>query len=190
MWQIRTPRPARLIVGMLACDEHVIDVSTRMLEKQFGPIDLKSQIWPFSHTEYYEPQMGSQILRRFISHARLVRPDQLAQIKLMTNDLEQQLAKDLSLPLPRPVNLDPGLIETSRLTLATTKDYCHRIYIGSGIYAEVTLIFSKGAWLPMPYTYPDYRQGHYHTFFSSVRQRLVEQLRDDDAEDLGGDPVL
>ncbi|MHC4620550.1 MAG: DUF4416 family protein, partial [Planctomycetota bacterium] len=79
--------------------------------------------------------------------------------------------------LPRPVNLDPGIIEPSKLILATTKNYSHRIYIGNRMYAEVTLIFDKGRWRPFDYTYPDYRQQCYFDFFDKVRNRLVEQLR-------------
>jgi len=80
--------------------------------------------------------------------------------------------------LPRPVNLDPGIIEPSKLVLATTKNYAHRIYIGKKIYAEVTLIFEKGRWRPLEYTYPDYTQQVYLDFFARVRARLLEQLRD------------
>jgi hypothetical protein len=79
--------------------------------------------------------------------------------------------------LPRPVNLDPGIIEPSKLVLATTKNYSHRIYIGHKMFAEVTLIYEKGAWRHFDYTYPDYRQPGYHDFFTKVRNRLLEQLK-------------
>ncbi|MHC4074906.1 MAG: DUF4416 family protein, partial [Planctomycetota bacterium] len=86
-------------------------------------------------------------------------------------------AKKLDSICPRPINFDPGIIEPSKLILATTKNYSHRIYIGKKMYAEVTLIFDKGAWQPLPYTYPDYRQQCYFDFFEKVRKRLVEQLK-------------
>jgi hypothetical protein len=79
--------------------------------------------------------------------------------------------------VPRPVNLDPGLIEASKLVLATTKNYSHRIYIGNKMYAEVTLIYEKGDWRHFEWTYPDYRQKSYQEFFSKVRNRLLEQLK-------------
>ena len=77
----------------------------------------------------------------------------------------------------RPGIVDPGIIEPSKLILATTKNYAHRVYIGMRMYAEVTLIFDKGDWRALPYTYPDYRRREYHDFFSKVRDRLVQQLR-------------
>jgi len=83
----------------------------------------------------------------------------------------------LAAGLPRPVNLDPGLIEPSKLVLVTTKNYSHRIYIGKKMYAEVTLIFDKGHWQSLPYTYPDYKQQCYFDFFEKVRTKLLEQLK-------------
>jgi hypothetical protein len=112
-----------------------------------------------------------------LSIEKLIDPGRLAKIKLRTNKLEQKLAKVLSIPLPRPVNLDPGIIEPSKLVLATTKNYSHRIYIGREMYAEVTLVFDKGSWKPLDHTYPDYRQQCYFDFFEKVRTRLLEQLK-------------
>jgi hypothetical protein len=78
---------------------------------------------------------------------------------------------------PRPVNIDPGVIEPSKLILATTKNFSHRIYIGDRMYAELTLSFIKGLWKSFDYTFPDFKQNTYHDFLSKVRDRLVEQLR-------------
>jgi hypothetical protein len=131
----------------------------------------------FDKTDYYKDETGENILRQFVSTERLIAPALLAKIKHRTNKLEQKLAAKLALPLPRPVNLDPGIIEPSKLILATTKNYSHRIYIGKKMYAEVTLIFDKASWRPLDYTYPDYRQQCYFDFFDKVRKRLLEQLK-------------
>ena len=61
--------------------------------------------------------------------------------------------------------------------LVSTKDYSHRVYLGRGIYAEVTLQYEGGSWRSFPWSYPDYRGSSYHDFFSQVRKRLLEQLR-------------
>ena len=83
----------------------------------------------------------------------------------------------LALNVPRPINLDPGIIEPSKLILASTKNFSHRIYIGKKIYAEVTLLFHKGQWKTSDYTFPDYKQQKYFDFFDKVRKKLVEQTR-------------
>jgi len=177
MWQLKEPEPVKLIIGILAADKNCLDAAVEEIAGGFGEIDFTSDVWPFTQTDYYKEQTGGNILRRFVSIAGLIDPGELADIKHKTNVIEQKLAKKLNVNLPRPVNLDPGLIEPSKLVLATTKNYSHRIYIGKNMYAEVTLIYDKGKWLLMPYTYPDYQQPCYHIFFSKVRGRLLEQLK-------------
>ena len=177
MWQLKQPNPVKLIIGILAADNRCLDCAIREIENCFGKIDLRSDAWPFTQTDYYKEQTGQNILRQFISIEKLVDPGLLADIKHKSNKLEQGLASTLAVDLPRPVNLDPGIIEPSKLVLATTKNYSHRIYIGNFMYAEVTLVYDKGSWQPFSYTYPDYRLGCYHQFFSQVRSKLLEQLK-------------
>jgi hypothetical protein len=177
MWELTDPKPVKLIVGILAANHQCLCAATEVITDKFGRTDLASDVWPFDKTDYYKDQTGSRILRQFISIERLIAPGKLAKIKHITNKLEKKLAAKLALPLPRPVNLDPGIIEPSKLVLVTTKNYSHRIYIGKKMYAEVTLLFDKGRWKPFDYTYADYRQQCYFDFFDKVRNKLVEQLR-------------
>jgi hypothetical protein len=177
MWELKAPKPVKLIVGILAADEICLKAAVEALRTKFGKIDLSSDIWPFDQTDYYKDQAGEHILRQFVSFEKVINPGKLAKIKHQTNSMEQKLAKKMALVLCRPVNLDPGIIEPSKLILATTKNYSHRIYIGRKMYAEVTLIFDKSSWQVLPYTYPDYREQCYFVFFSKVRNKLVEQLK-------------
>jgi len=166
-----------LIIGILGTDDVCLSSAVQAIAGELGGTDLVSEVWPFDQTDYYEEQTGENILRQFVSIEELIDPGVLAQIKHQTNSLERNLAAELKLALPRPVNLDPGIIEPSKLILASTKNYSHRIYIGEKMYAEVTLIFDKGRWRPFDYTYPDYRQQRYFDFFDKVRARLLEQSR-------------
>lgn len=177
MWKLKEPKPIKLVIGILAANRRCLYAAAEAVEDKFDRIDFVSDVWPFNQTDYYREQTGPNILRQFVSIEQLIDPAQLPKIKLRTNKLEQKLAARLRLPLSRPVNLDPGIIEPSKLVLASTKNYSHRIYIGKKIYAEVTLIFDKGSWHPLPYTYPDYRQQCYFEFFEKVRNRLLEQLK-------------
>jgi len=177
MWDLQDPNPSKLIIGVLAAERRCLPATVEAIEARFGSADFVSDVWRFEQTDYYKEQTGEHILRQFVSIERLIKPGKLAKIKLRTNRLEKKLARELGLPLPRPVNLDPGIIEPSKLVLATTKNYSHRIYIGKRIYAEVTLRFEKGRWQAFEYTYPDYQQRCYLDFFERVRRRLVEQLR-------------
>jgi hypothetical protein len=178
MWELKEPKPVKLIVGVLASDQRCLTAAGDSLSAAFGAMDLVSDVWPFDQTGYYASQIGPHILRQFVSVEQLIDPGELAQIKHRTNAIERQLAATLVMPYPRPVNLDPGIIEPSKLVLATTKNYSHRIYLGHKMYAEVTLIFDKGDWRPLPYTYPDYRQPQYFDFFTQARDRLLQRLKD------------
>jgi len=174
----RVPQPVKLICGLLGGDVDLLRRARQLLARRFGPVDLESDVWPFDHTDYYREQMGPDLKRLFVSFEPLAAPDALVGIKHETNALEQRLAEQCcGLEIPRPVNLDPGYIDLTKLVLATAKDRAHRIYLGQRTYAEVTLLFVSGRWEACPWTYPDYRQPHYHEFFSRVRERLRQQRR-------------
>jgi hypothetical protein len=177
MWELHEPRQVKLIIGVLAANEAALAEAVKAISKKFGKIDLTSEVWPFTQTDYYKDETGPNILRQFVSIEKLIDPGKLAKIKHIANKMEQKLADSLGMRLPRPVNLDPGFIEPSKLILASTKNFSHRIYIGNKMFAEVTLMYEKGRWRNFEYTFPDYRQSCYQDFLSKVRTRLVEQLK-------------
>jgi len=166
----------KLICGVLAAREEWLDASKCRLEGEFGPIDALSDTWPFDFTDYYEEEMGGPLLRRFYTVSELVAADALASIKLTTNRLEQELRRGLADAPLRPVNLDPGYVSRAKLVLATTKDYAHRVYLRDGIYAESTLRWRKGRFVPWDWTYPDYRTEPYAEFFARVRRSYEKTL--------------
>lgn len=177
MGQPTSPQPAKLLCGMLAQREEWFASAEEKLAAAFGPIDLASDLIPFDFTDYYAPEMGAGLLRKFITHNDFIAPGGLAAIKVATNAMEAELAQELDADVARPVNLDPGYLDGSKLVLATTKDRSHRIYLGRGIYAEVTLTWRDGAWRPTPWTYRDYQSGSYLAFFTGARARYLEQVR-------------
>lgn len=179
MGQIKPPAPVKLIVGMLSATEPLFAAAQEQMATLWGPIDVIGTVLDFANTDYYTKEMGPNLLRRFVAFAELIDPGQLAQIKHTSNALEEQLARTeigVAAEVARPINLDPGYIDPSKLILATTKNYSHRIYIGGSMYAEATLHYHKGKWLGWPYTYPDYAGGTYDEFLNQTRQRLMEQL--------------
>ena len=177
MAQPRSPLPAKLVVGMISGFDDAFRLAEAELPTQFGGIDLRSPEFPFDLTDYYEEQMGANLKRRFLSFAGLIDPDRLAEIKLQTNALERKLGAEHNWTVIRPINIDPGYVTSSKLVLATTKDYSHRIYIGRGIYAEVTLSFVSGHFEPSPWTYPDYRTDQYLSWFGEVRAAYSRALK-------------
>ncbi len=123
------------------------------LEKEFGPIEVMSEPFPFSFTDYYVPEMGEGIQRFFLAFSRLITPDQLAAAKVFTNRLEAQWEENGG----RKINLDPGTLSEANIVLATTKNRAHRIAIGSNLFAELTLMYQNHGFVSFPWTYADYR---------------------------------
>jgi hypothetical protein len=177
MGEARLPQPVRPILGMLARRPESFEAALRHVAARWGGPDMASEPLDFTFTDYYEPEMGAPLKRRFFSWPAPMDPGDLAEVKLWTNEIEEQVAKEGVDDTRRPVNLDPGYVDDCRLVLATTKDHAHRIYLGRGIYAEVTLSWRQGAWQAMPWTYPDYRTTAYALFFQEARARYLRARR-------------
>jgi hypothetical protein len=111
-----------------------------------------------------------------VTFEKLINPKELVPAKLFTNDLEERICERLA-SRRRIVNLDPGYISLAKLVLASTKDYSHRIYLGDGIFAEVTLHFADGRFNSWRWTYPDYKNEAYRRFFEAIRLRYREVLK-------------
>jgi len=177
MGAIRPPKPVNLICGLISNDTDLCARAIRLLCEYVGPTDEVTEFWPFEMTDYYAIEMGEDLLKQFVSFERLIDPVELASLKILTSDLEKRVCQECGLPVTqRRVNLDPGYIAMSKLVLATTKDFGHRVYLRDGIYAESTLHYRGGKWEPFPWTYPDYADGRYHPFFDRVRERLKNKL--------------
>lgn len=176
MAAVRPPKRVLPFVGMLSADPDLFSRARRHLERALGRIEAETEVWPFDFTSYYQAEMGPNLKRQFVSFTEPVRPERLPEIKRETNRIEDVIRDESLSDVPRPINLDPGYVTLSKVVLATTKDYSHRVYIDQGIYAEVTLHFEGRQWRAWPWTFPDYAADRYHPFFSAVRDRLKTLL--------------
>ncbi len=169
------PQPsekAKLLASLFSGDTGIIEKTAELLSGEYGPIDYISKPLSFSYTDYYEKEFGDSLSRRFISFERLISPEFLPEIKLWTNRLE----KSLSVNGRRSVNIDPGYLARPHLILATGKGYSHRPYLRDGIYADLTLIYQKGDFHVLPWTYPDYADKQTREILLCIRQKYLLQL--------------
>ena len=173
MSQPHEPDPVKLIASLFSPEKEIIDTVVGELSEIIGLVDWISPELLFDRTKYYAREMGWPLHRRFISFAQLVPADHLVAIKLKTNGIEEQYRREGN----RLVNIDPGLISPERLILATGKNYVHRVYLSKGIYADLTLIFQKGSFRPVKWTYPDYATPELIGVFNEIRKKYMEQLR-------------
>jgi hypothetical protein len=172
----------KLISSLFSAQKDLIDDAIANLVSRFGPPDWTSSILPFDRTRYYAREMGWPLYRRFISFHNLIRPEQIIDIKLTTNDMEGCHLADGQ----RRINIDPGYVSLERLILATGKNYTHRIYLSNGIYADLTLMYQKGSFRPLGWTYRDYADPEVIACFNHVREQYKRQLRGIPLDDEGG----
>lgn len=165
MGSVKPACPAVLICAVTYREESDDDLAFARLTACFGATVLAQSPCPFTHTDYYAKEMGAPLFKHLLAFERLFLPDELAPNKLITNFIES----DLSIGGCRRVNLDPGYLDAARVVLASTKDHAHRIFLGRGIYGEVTLLYRNGAFQPLPWTYPDYREAGTLAFMEAVR---------------------
>jgi hypothetical protein len=168
-----TPQDVKLVASIFSGDVELIEDVMKALSERYGVADYISAPLSFSYTDYYEKEFGGSLVRRFVGFERLVRPESLPDVKLWTNALE----KNFSVAEKRRVNIDPGYLSAAHLILATGKGYSHRPYLRDGIYADLTLIYQKGAFQILPWTYPDYAEGETMAILSRVREKYLLQLR-------------
>lgn len=178
MGQISEHPPVVLLLAAVSRYPEALEWVAGQSAAAWGSIADRSEAFSFHETTYYESTMGSGLLKQFLVFERLVPPEQLADLKLQTNAWEAQYARAAGHPEPRPLNLDPGYLTAAKLVLASTKDHSHRIYLGHGIYAEVTLYYRGGRWQPREWTYPDYRRDDFQAFFSRVRDESQRRARE------------
>jgi hypothetical protein len=169
-------RPVKLFAGLLSPDPNLLIVIEDELAAVYGPIDDRSQIIPWNVSRYYEPEMGSNLLRRFVAFARPIAPDALPDIKLTAAEIERGHAAGGA----RQINIDPGYIDVGKVVLASTKAAGHRIYLRSGIYAEMTLLYHSGGFQPLVYTYADFQWPATIAFLVEARRRHLQQTKQND----------
>jgi hypothetical protein len=170
---IRRPPPVLLFTSLIFNDLGPMADVERELGEFLGLIEDRSAVKPFSHSDYYEKEMGKNLRRYFLLFAPLTSREQLPEVKLRTNEVEERHTRQGN----RTVNIDPGYIALEQIVLATTKGYAHRIYLGNGIFGDLTLMFKNGSYHGLPWTYPDYRSEEIIALCSGWRQRYKESLR-------------
>ena len=168
MSELTEPVKVNLTISVMFRDEVLLEEIRAILEKKYGKIDAVSEVYDFSSiSPYYDPEMGGDIKKIVFSFRDPVCRDFLKDVKLFCVELEKKYSDNGN----RLVNLDPGLVTLENFILATGKNYSHRIYLGSGVFAEVTLMFGKkNVVKELPWSYRDYLYEPARSFLLEVRE--------------------
>jgi len=184
MRELGQPAEAHFLAGLLTGDEGLFARALEELEPFFGPVMRESEAVPWTHSSYYEDELGTDLLRKFVFFSRCVDPILLVEAKKATMEVERKLGRKTtggitesdssgtSDGIKRHINIDPGYMTRAKLVLASSKDFSHRIYLGGGVHAEVTLYFKDESFRPFFYTYQDYKDEKNISLFNEVRKEF------------------
>lgn len=174
MGAVHTPSRVKPFCAILLAPVMTLAEVEDGLRQHFGAIDMRSTPFTFTQTTYYNREMGAELERVYVTFDALINMAELIAMKHTTNRLEAEWSATSG---DRRVNLDPGYLDLAKVVLASTKDHAHRIYLGAGIYAEITLRYSRKQFQAWDWTYPDYRLPITRTFFEQVREQYKRQLQ-------------
>ncbi len=152
MGTIKTPPPVQFFTSIIFSDSGILSQIEASLSVPIGPIEERRHLRLSLSPTITRPRWGSDLMRCFILFQPLFGRERLTDIKRTTNEIEQTLAIDGR----RSVNIDPGYLALEHMVLGTTKGFAHRIYLGQGIFADLTLVYENGTYRGLPWTYPDY----------------------------------
>ena len=161
--------PVALVCAVLADSDDTFAVAKERLAECFGPLRAASETYDFDFTAYYEAEMGTGLRKQLVCFKQRIDPAELATVKAQTMALERAMSRGQC----RRANIDPGLLSIESLVLATTKYAGHRICIAPQLYAEVTLLYQRGRYRPLEWTYPDYQGDAVQRFLLDVRPWLL-----------------
>ena len=171
------PRPDRqekLVASILYAADVDLGALLVELEGAWGPIDYLGPELAFDHTDYYTEEMGAPLRRRVAAFRRFIDPADLPVVKITSNRIEDQGRNERG---GRRINIDPGCLAAESLVLATTKNFAHRIYLGRGIFADLTLLYRGRAYEALEWTYPDYALEAMGAVFEAIRRGMMVRRR-------------
>ncbi len=173
MGKVKLPPPVQFFASIIFGDSVILSDVEAELAHVIGPIAERTEIASFSQSDYYRPEMGEGLRRYFLLFEPLLERDLLARIKLGANGIEHSRSEGGR----RAVNVDPGYIALEQVVLGTTKGFSHRIYLGQGIFADLTLLYENGSYRRLKWTYPDYGSDQLILLLNGWRERYKRLLR-------------
>ena len=123
-------------------------------------------------TDYYRREFGDQLQKQFWVFSTPLEMENFHRHKVWSNSIEGPEDRK-----QRTANIDPGYLAPSKLVLFSTKNFSHRVYLGNGIYGEVTLLYEHGKFRFLPWTYPDYQWEENVRFLWQMRSQIVAMAR-------------
>ena len=173
---IKTSQSAHPFVAIMFSTPEQLQQVLGHLTERLGAVmgsGLSYKVTDF--TDYYVKEFGADLQKQFFVFEKSVPLEGFGQIKVCTNQLEMEINPTAS--GHRCVNIDPGYLTPAKLVLFSAKNFSHRIYTGSGIFAEVTMLYAHGEFVRLPWTYNDYYWKENLSFLYTMRSKIVKIAR-------------
>lgn len=163
----------KLIISVLFKEDKYLKELEDILTEHYGKIDLISEKYQFEQCNYYKKEMGSPLFRIFYSFENLIDPADIVGIRCFTETVENIFMENNR----RNLNIDPGYIDYGKFILASAKYGTQKVYLGKGVYADIILYFYNKKFMPLIWTFPDFKEDRYYKFFYKVREIYKRQLK-------------
>jgi|TARA_B100002003_G_scaffold113466_1_gene104964 hypothetical protein len=151
----------KLIMAIMYAQEETLNQCKQELTTKYGPIQKENTPYNFDYTQYYEEEFGTNLKKQFIIFQKEIQTDQLATIKHEITAIEALFTKNNK----RTINIDPGYLTASELTLASFKPRNQvKEEIAKDIYAHTVIEVINGKPQTFPHTFRDYKE-HLNFFF-------------------------
>jgi len=151
-----------------------LEIIIEKLKEEFGAIEDITSTFPFQHTSYYEKEMGQNISRFWVAFKKMRSVKDFVTIKYQALKLEKKWSKHNK----RCVNIDPGFLSLHNFILLSFKNFSHRIPLGKGVYADLTLMYrSSRGFVKLPWTYADYQNEDFLSFLIGLRNKHKKQFK-------------
>ncbi|MGL4208282.1 MAG: DUF4416 family protein [Candidatus Adiutrix sp.] len=171
MSTLSPPPKVKPFAAVFAADEKRLTLGLETFNALFGEKpDVLSPPFSVDQTAFYKKEMGESLIKVYASWPTLIPPDHLIDIKLAAMAWET----DTALNNCRLANLDPGYISTGAFVLSTAKGRGHRLYLGRGVWGELTLSYHKGCFQSFPWTYLDYMDSQVQKYLVKMRALYIE----------------
>ncbi len=93
MGDVQESQSVVLFLAVFSRYDAALDWARQCTMAAWGPIALESEPFAFQETRFYEKTMGTDLKKVLIAYETLVDPACLPQLKLQTNQWEQQYAQ-------------------------------------------------------------------------------------------------
>ncbi len=176
---LKKAKRVKLVIAFFSNDIKLLNRVESRLVKKYGKIDYETSDFDFIETDYYNEEMGNNLKTRYVSFNKLAERDKLPDIKKYCCKLERIYSINKDEKNRRLVNIDPGFLSLENFILATGKAYSHRIYLGKGVWADLTLIYQKENFINLAWTYPNYQSNKIKNALVEIREIYHRQIRNE-----------